>query len=555
MSLALIVGLVLSGNDDTEKFKAKYFKIVDTKAGKVEGKIIKVLKDDGQAEIVYRFRNIPYAEPPTEDLRWKPPQRAKRWNKTLAYSDDEIWCKQPSVGVEDCLILTIRQPASANATHPYPVLFWIHGGSFLYGSSDWYYPDEQCSASLGMVTVSINYRLNTFGFLSLEEIWSTVTSDEPKEQSYGNFGVMDMILALEWVKDNIRSFGGDPNRVTILGESAGGAAVFSLVTSPMTSALFNKAIAASGYPVSLESSYMKANNLYGGQFKRDLNCTQGNANEIQKCLKGKTDEQIVDNIPFINQNTNVSDWKFPYNVTVHDYMRVIDNITITDPLTHFTKYNKEGRLKLLIGNTAHELGPQEEAETQDGMETYLKPRIDSFDPTQKAFARLMKLYREKRPLDKTSPQNITSQSIYQSMAADVALSCQTNNIVQGLRKLSNLDVYRYVVSQPLSKNFNTSSQFEPSAYHGIDTDALFGITYYYKDYDITNKDKALILNFRKMVKEFVYDEDQFDDSYSHKTIEFWDEKIVVWDKPYHDEECKVLEEYGFLKRSWGQVGA
>ena len=144
--LAVTLGIVLSRNDNDTNTpeQVKHFKIIDTKAGKIQGKIISIIKDDGQEEMVYRFRNIPYAEPPIGNLRWKPPQRARRWNETLTYSDKQIWCKQPPLyrkdkGVEDCLILTIRQPASANASSPYPVLFWIHGGGLLVGSSDMYY--------------------------------------------------------------------------------------------------------------------------------------------------------------------------------------------------------------------------------------------------------------------------------------------------------------------------------------------------------------------------------------------------------------------------------
>ena len=300
LGAALFVSLFLNGNLKGTKPEDN-FKIVDTKFGKVQGKIIQVTKDDGQEEKVYRFRNIPYAEPPVGDLRWKPPKRAKIWDDILEYSDQKIKCTQTdenwsTVGTEDCLILTIRQPASANATNPYPVLFWMHGGALIYGSSDWYYPDEQCSASLEMVTVSINYRLNMFGFLSIKEIWSII--GEPKDQFYGNFGIMDIVLALEWVKENIESFGGDPNRVTILGQSGGGAAVYSLLKSPMTNSLFSKAIASSGYPLSLKSNFRRANSRYGDSFKHDLNCSKGLDEEIAICLHNKTVDEINVNLYF-----------------------------------------------------------------------------------------------------------------------------------------------------------------------------------------------------------------------------------------------------------------
>ena len=578
--LATTLGLVLHQKEENDQIETKKeFVYVETGLGKIQGKVISVIKDDGEKEEVHRFRNIPYAEPPIGESRWKPPQKKTQKfgtgsnNNILEYSDREIWCNQfrkYDTGVEDCLILTIRQPVSANKTHPRPVLFWIHGGGLMSGSSDWYYPNEQCTASLDMVTVSINYRLNLFGFLSIKEIWKEPSNiDDPKDfqnHYYGNFGLMDIVMALEWVQENIASFGGDPKRVTILGESGGGAAVFSLVASPMTASrsLFNKAISASGYPASVESSYKKADETFGPTFKENLNCNEGSKEDILKCLKSKTSKEIVYNIPIAKQsNETESSWDFPRNVRIEDLfsvIRVIDNITLIKPITHKKNYTQNAlNLKLLIGNTAQELPVKQQITTEDGLESYLKPRINSFDPSGSAFKELMELYKEKRPLDKTSPDLITPQHVYQSIGADVILSCQTNNIVSHLQKvLKNGKVYRYVLSQPLSKNKDASSVFLPNAYHGIDTDALFGITYYYQDFKVTPEDKALVLNVRKIVKDFVYEDEigdsTFNDTYFNKTIEFWNSKILVNDKVYHEKECDVLEKYGFLKRSWGQLG-
>ncbi|XP_066910105.1 fatty acyl-CoA hydrolase precursor, medium chain-like [Clytia hemisphaerica] len=554
VTLALV--FTLKKDVDNKSLPTSSFKVVQTKQGGMEGKIIKVTRDDGETENVYRFRNVPYAEPPIRDLRWKAPKPIQTQSKTLKYSDQQIWCAQikPPNNIlnitEDCLILTIRQPESATPDQPLPVLFWIHGGALARGSSDWYYPDEQTSASLGMVTVSVNYRLGIFGFLSIKELWST---NDGEEGQYGNFGILDMIEALKWVKMNIKSFGGDPNKVTILGESGGGAAVFSLITSPLTDGLFNKAIAASGYPVSLETTFERADSRYGSSFKEDLRCSNGNDGDVMTCLREKTMTSILDKDPSMMRPLNESSWVFPFNQRLNDYpIRVIDDEIIDTPLGSPGKYLQKG-LKVLIGNTAAELPPQNATKTIQGLEEFLKPRILSFT-NMDTYEELMNLYRQKRPEDKTSPAVITPQLVYLQMAADVVLSCQTNDIVHNISLESNLTVYRYLHSQPLSENRNNDNEFESTAYHGIDTDVLFGIKYYYPDFNITDSDQKLILNFRQIVKDFVYSAPEFDTSYTNKTIEFWDDQILTWDKPYHEKECQVLRDNGFLKRAWGQLG-
>lgn len=199
------------------------------------------------------FYGIPYARPPLGDLRWKAPQAAPRWQGVRAATAPSAACYQPaprefgpytaefliqgSVS-EDCLYLNVWKPAKVSAK--LPVLFYIHGGGFSSGSSTVPIYDGSSLAARGAIVVTINYRLGVFGFLAHPEL----TRDG--HGSSGNYGVLDMIAALRWVRTNIARFGGDPDNVTIAGQSAGAAAVNDLVLSPPAKGLFHRAIAQSG---------------------------------------------------------------------------------------------------------------------------------------------------------------------------------------------------------------------------------------------------------------------------------------------------------------------
>ena len=213
-----------------------------------------MVTDKGQSKYVYEFKNIPYAVPPLGNRRWRPPLRMNKkdstcWSGTLKYNNQSVVCIQkyraadPIIGQEDCLLLDIRTPTVTKKAN-LPVVVWIHGGGLLWASKgkDGAFPGLQYTASLDAVTISVNYRLNVFGFLSLEELWIKSGDDE----SYGNYGIMDLIISLKWIRDNIHNFGGDPNHVTIFGQSGGAAAAFALLASPQAHNLFRKVITASG---------------------------------------------------------------------------------------------------------------------------------------------------------------------------------------------------------------------------------------------------------------------------------------------------------------------
>ena len=195
---------------------------------------------------VIAFKGIPFAAPPVGDLRWQPPAPVVAWSDVRDATENGAICVQNGgqdvTQDEDCLFLNVWAPRETAALRP--VLFWIHGGGYTGGSGSTALYDGTPLAGDGAVVVTINYRLNVLGFLAHPAL-----SDESPHGASGNYGLLDMVAALEWVRDNIATFGGDPERVTIFGESAGGGAVMSVMLMPQAEGLYHGAIAQSNYVI------------------------------------------------------------------------------------------------------------------------------------------------------------------------------------------------------------------------------------------------------------------------------------------------------------------
>ncbi|MBB4087254.1 carboxylesterase/lipase family protein [Sphingomonas carotinifaciens] len=202
------------------------------------------------ADGIVSWKGIPFATPPVGELRWRAPQPAARWSgvrQATAYGHDCMQLPFPSdaaplgtTPAEDCLTVNVWKPAAATAK--LPVIVWIYGGGFVNGGAS---PPTYSGANFarqGVMFVSFNYRLGRFGTFAHPQL----TAQDPDKGRLGNYGYMDQIAALRWVKRNIVAFGGDPANVTIVGESAGGMSVNTLVTSPLAKGLFARAIVMSG---------------------------------------------------------------------------------------------------------------------------------------------------------------------------------------------------------------------------------------------------------------------------------------------------------------------
>src|SRR6202171_4867142 len=190
---------------------------------------------------VEAFLGIPYAAPPIGALRWTPPQPPAHFKGVFKAAQFGNSCTQPGSGVEDCLTLNVFTPhikKNRNKKKPLPVMFWIHGGGLVGGGSIFYDPSPLVLKGK-VIVVTINYRLGLLGFFAHPAI-------DAEGHLNGNYGFMDQQFALQWVKSNIAKFGGDPNRVTIFGESAGGQSIYANLASPTAAGLFQRAIAESG---------------------------------------------------------------------------------------------------------------------------------------------------------------------------------------------------------------------------------------------------------------------------------------------------------------------
>lgn len=198
---------------------------------------------------VVTFKGIPFAAPPLGPLRWRAPQPVADWDgvrDATQYGHDCMQLPFPSDAAplgtapsEDCLTVNVWAPADARGKK-LPVLFWIYGGGFVNGGSSPAVYDGSAFARAGVIFVSFNYRLGRFGFFAHPALAAS------GEGPVGNFGLMDQQAALRWTHDNIAAFGGDPDRVTIMGESAGGMSVLSMIGSPAAPGLFGGAIIMSG---------------------------------------------------------------------------------------------------------------------------------------------------------------------------------------------------------------------------------------------------------------------------------------------------------------------
>uniref|UniRef100_A0A3P9JI75 Carboxylic ester hydrolase n=1 Tax=Oryzias latipes TaxID=8090 RepID=A0A3P9JI75_ORYLA len=273
--------------------------IVQTKSGRVRGFQVTV---PDQSRPVVGFLGIPFGEPPVGKRRFRPAEPKRPWqgvykadsypNACFQFVDKsypgfpgiEMWNPNREMS-EDCLYLNIWVPSSVKP-HNLPVMVWIYGGGFYSGSSSLDVYDGRYLASVeNVIVVSMNYRIGAFGFLALDG-----TSEAP-----GNVGLLDQRMALQWVQNNIASFGGDPRQVTIFGESAGGASVGFHLLSPGSRPLFTRAILQSGVPncpwasVTYAEARRRATHLANA-----VGCNGGNDTELVDCLRGKTPQELID---------------------------------------------------------------------------------------------------------------------------------------------------------------------------------------------------------------------------------------------------------------------
>ncbi len=294
---------------------------VSISTGPVEGQV---------GEMSLYFKGIPYAAPPVGSLRWKSPADVQPWTDVLTADECAFACPQnPSIvdGVdwnEDCLYLNVYRPKS-DATS-LPVMVFFHGGGFIIGSaSEPYYDGEWLAHHKNVVLVTVNYRLGPFGYLYV-----------PEYGIGGNYGLLDQIKALEWVQENIASFGGNPENVTVFGESSGGVSVALLLG--LVPELLHKAIIQSGwiyqrrYIMSAEIADMQGNRLL-----EEIGC--GNRDDAAECLRQKPPEDILSAVYEPDMLDSVQ----------YSFSPVLDKTVITDVPYKLIIQGKGKEIPLIMG--------------------------------------------------------------------------------------------------------------------------------------------------------------------------------------------------------------
>ncbi|XP_013141552.1 PREDICTED: esterase B1-like [Papilio polytes] len=313
--------------------------------GILEGEVI----ENEYGGKIFSFKGIPYAQPPLGDLRFKAPLPPKPWNgvrdaKKLGnqcYQYD-IFLQKLSHGSEDCLYVNVFSP-NITPAKPLPVMVWFHGGGFTSGSGtdEMYGPDFLIRHDVILVT--LNYRLEVLGFLCLD------TEDVP-----GNAGMKDQVAALRWVRKNIGNFGGDPNNVTIFGESAGGASVLFHLLSPMSKGLFKRAIPQSGLAIAhwATSFMIKERSL---QLARELGCNSKDEKEVSKFLKAQPVETLVKkHITVTYTETNKEGLIIPFNITAEKQFGNNERFMVGEPIEVLRNYGIHEGVDVMEGYTEDE---------------------------------------------------------------------------------------------------------------------------------------------------------------------------------------------------------
>ncbi|KAM4636907.1 uncharacterized protein O3C94_017929 [Discoglossus pictus] len=317
--------------------------ILVTKNGQLRGKSVKVKETDRD---VHAFYGIPFAKPPVGLLRFTPPQPAEPWSGVRDATQHPPMCLQNLASTEklkelllsnatippiseNCLFLNVFAPANRENNSKLPVMAFIHGGGLVEGGAS-LYDGSALSAYENIVTVFIQYRLGILGFFS--------TGDE---QAPGNYGLLDQVAALQWVQGNIKDFGGDPESVTIFGESAGGLSVATHVLSPLSKGLFHKAISESGVALLPGFLISKAEEF---TFVRNVvanisGCDSSDSSALLDCLKEKTEEDFT-----------------AFAVEKAIIPACVDGVFISKSAEEILINNESNRVPFMLGVNNHEFG-------------------------------------------------------------------------------------------------------------------------------------------------------------------------------------------------------
>ena len=429
-------------------------------------------KGEFESPFIISFKGVPYAKPPIKDLRFENPVKPDSFSGTRQANQIGAVCPQfdpnqllpTMIGDEDCLFLNIFRPS---AEGEYPVMVWIHGGGFTKGDSmhslhgaenlSWYGQPYRLVDS-GIVFISINYRLGVFGFLASRD-----TAEE--DAANGNYGLSDQQQALKWIRNNANSFDGDPNNITIFGESSGGLSVLTHFSMPSSDGLFNRGIIQSGVYDYSQSSNLDDAIALGKIISDKLGCTQ--LSEQKKCLKLKSKEEILT----IQHQLNYSPYPVagintleinPVKISDKDFFNSADLIVGTN--------SEEGNFFTPINEFTY--GNSENSEL--GYSLALKKQLSLDNST-------VEIVKTVYPL--ISHDNTTHKAL-SKIITDAFYACPTLKLSRNLRKKNKVYFYTFddrnapyahiLGTWPLYSNIPLPDKFNIGASHTLEISYVLG---------------------------------------------------------------------------------
>jgi para-nitrobenzyl esterase len=404
---------------------------VEIEGGRIQGTV---------TEDLTIYKGIPFAAPPIGDLRWKTPQPVKKWEGvklTTEYAPAPMQRGNPASGKsEDCLYLNIWTPAKS-AKEKLPVLVWIYGGGFSFGSTSDPVHNGEHLARKGVILVSIAYRVGQLGFLAHPEL-----SVENPDKVSGNYGLLDQIAGLKWIKKNIAAFGGDPGKVTIFGESAGGISVSMLCASPLASGLFHGAISQSG-----GSFGPTRPTTYPGENMKPLKLAEIEGISYVEKAGVKTIAELRN----ISADSLPSGWGMPGG------WPIVDGYVIPDDQYKLYEAGNYNDVPVLIGYNSDEGLSFSPGRTPEEFVAGVKRRFGPFADT------LIEAYPAGK---KTVPRSA------RNLMRDAAFGWHTWSWARLQSKTGKSDVYYYYFDQH-SEHPAGSPQFDHGTPHGVDVPYVF----------------------------------------------------------------------------------
>ncbi len=482
-----------SGNPDVTSPPVEAGPAAEASASSLDVPTDKGMVHGATAGGVRSFLGIPFAATTAVPNRWKPPQPVAAWTTTLKATALGPICPQinPSTmkydptSDENCLSLNVWTPDPAPTT-PLPVMVWIFGGAFVFGSSGAApYNGDHLVPKGDVVVVSMNYRVGALGFLS----HSALATEDPSNPSTGNYGLLDQQAALKWVQTNIAAFGGDKNNVTLFGESAGGKSVCLQMLSKGSQGLFSKAIVESGL-CTIPGLALAPAEAQGDRFAQAMGCTDTDSATALSCLRGLSATALT------NGPTN-SPAPLPGGLFYQDsstslaFQPIVDGVFLTDAPATLFENNKEAQIPVLQGTNTDEgilfqiaaLGPYTSVTTETD---YVAALTRTFTGSASAIAMRYPVSGADAgataSLDAGADASADGGTVFASydaaltqITADAFFVCPARKLEQLLSAHTGINTYLYNFNGPLTNV--PVPQLVGTSFHSSELPYVFGNSY------------------------------------------------------------------------------